>query len=252
MEILITGVSSGIGWGLTKYYLSKGDTVYGISRRIPKDLIELPHFKHLSTDLSKIDNIDANLQQFIGNIPSLDIVILNAGVLGEIQDLKKQSIQKIKTVMDINVWSNKVLIDSLTASIANIKSIVAISSGASVNGNRGWGAYSLSKASLNKTTYNYLPTLNANASHGYNFGQQIDPFTNTFAKEKTLTKDYLIVLSEEQTAGRGRQGKTWYSPDSGNIYMSIKFKGKNINCSTNGTIAVKRTLTTFQNFNSIN
>lgn len=53
--------------------------------------------------------------------------------------------------------------------------------------------------------------------------------TNTFAKEKTLTKDYLIVLSEEQTAGRGRQGKTWYSPDSGNIYMSIKFKGKNIN-----------------------
>jgi len=149
MEILITGVSSGIGWGLTKYYLSKGDTVYGISRRIPKDLIELPHFKHLSTDLSKIDNIDANLQQFIGNIPSLDIVILNAGVLGEIQDLKKQSIQKIKTVMDINVWSNKVLIDSLTASIANIKSIVAISSGASVNGNRGWGAYSLSKASLN-------------------------------------------------------------------------------------------------------
>ena len=47
--------------------------------------------------------------------------------------------------------------------------------------------------------------------------------TNTFAKEKLLNKDYLIVISEQQTAGRGRQGKEWYSPDAGNIYMSIKF-----------------------------
>jgi len=48
--------------------------------------------------------------------------------------------------------------------------------------------------------------------------------TNTFAKEKLSKKDYLIVTAEQQTAGRGRQGKEWYSPDSGNIYMSIKFE----------------------------
>ncbi len=51
--------------------------------------------------------------------------------------------------------------------------------------------------------------------------------TNTFAKDKKLLKKFLIVISEEQTAGRGRQGKQWYSPDSGNIYMTIKFKDKN-------------------------
>jgi len=51
--------------------------------------------------------------------------------------------------------------------------------------------------------------------------------TNTFAKEKPLNKDYLIVISEEQTAGRGRQGKDWYSPDAGNIYMSVKFRNPN-------------------------
>ena len=51
--------------------------------------------------------------------------------------------------------------------------------------------------------------------------------TNTFAKEKLLNKDYLIVISEQQTAGRGRQGKEWYSPDAGNIYMTIKFIDKN-------------------------
>ena len=51
--------------------------------------------------------------------------------------------------------------------------------------------------------------------------------TNTFAKEKPLDKDYLVVISEEQTSGRGRQGREWYSPNSGNIYMSIRFKDKN-------------------------
>ena len=51
--------------------------------------------------------------------------------------------------------------------------------------------------------------------------------TNTFAKEKLLNKEYLVVISEQQTAGRGRQGKEWYSPNAGNIYMTIKFRDKN-------------------------
>ena len=42
-----------------------------------------------------------------------------------------------------------------------------------------------------------------------------------------LKKDYLVAISEEQTAGRGRLGKDWYSPDAGNIYMSIRLRNKN-------------------------
>lgn len=149
MKVLITGVSSGIGWGLSKYYLSIGATVYGISRRVPEDLIKNPNFKHLVLDLSKFDRIDRSISAFVENISTLDLVILNAGVLGEIKDLKNQSILEIKTVMDINVWSNKLVVDTLLKSVESITSIVAISSGAAVNGSRGWGAYSLSKASLN-------------------------------------------------------------------------------------------------------
>ena len=149
MKVLITGVSSGIGWGLTNYYLSKGSTVYGLSRRVPEKLTTLNNFHHLSIDLSDIDNITRNSLKFISLINSVDLVILNAGILGEIDDLKNQSIKEIQTVMNINVWSNKVLIDVLLNSIKSIKTIVAISSGASINGSRGWGGYSLSKASLN-------------------------------------------------------------------------------------------------------
>ena len=53
----------------------------------------------------------------------------------------------------------------------------------------------LSKASLNKTTFNYLPTLSGNASHGYNWGQQIDPFTNTFATEQVRFNNFYLSSS---------------------------------------------------------
>ena len=77
-----------------------------------------------------------------------EIAILNAGILGEIQTLAQTDLSNIKEVMEVNVWANKELIDTLCA-FTTVKQIVGISSGAAVNGSKGWGAYSLSKASLN-------------------------------------------------------------------------------------------------------
>jgi len=80
---------------------------------------------------------------------TLDLCILNAGILGPIADMKNQSIENLKKVMEINVWANKPIIDTLIQTIPKIEKIVAISSGAAVNGNKGWGGYSISKAALN-------------------------------------------------------------------------------------------------------
>ena len=52
-------------------------------------------------------------------------------------------------MMDINVWANKIILDVLIDLKMDIKEVIAISSGASVNGNRGWHGYSISKAALN-------------------------------------------------------------------------------------------------------
>ena len=52
--------------------------------------------------------------------------------------------------------------------------------------------------------------------------------TNAFARKHQLKKPILIVLSEQQTAGKGRHGKTWHSPESGNIYLSIKYQVKSM------------------------
>lgn len=53
-----------------------------------------------------------------------------------------------KEVMEINVWANKELIDLLSTH-SHVKQIVGISSGAALNGSKGWGAYALSKTALN-------------------------------------------------------------------------------------------------------
>ena len=45
--------------------------------------------------------------------------------------------------------------------------------------------------------------------------------TNDEAKRIDMHKDFHVIIAEKQTSGRGRQGKKWSSPDSGNIYMSI-------------------------------
>jgi BirA family biotin operon repressor/biotin-[acetyl-CoA-carboxylase] ligase len=59
------------------------------------------------------------------------------------------------------------------------------------------------------------------------FFETIDS-TNEFAKKTSLKKPFLIALAEQQTAGKGRHGKTWHSPESGNIYLSIKYEAVSV------------------------
>ena len=45
--------------------------------------------------------------------------------------------------------------------------------------------------------------------------------TNEEAKRIKITHDFHVIISEKQTKGKGRLGKKWSSPNSGNIYMTI-------------------------------
>jgi benzil reductase ((S)-benzoin forming) len=149
MNILITGTSSGVGFGLANHYLAKGNTVYGISRRTNSELNQNTHFKFLSLDLSDFEDIRKRLPFFLNGLGTLHLVILNAGILNPVKDLKDTGLDEIRNVMDVNVWANKVVIDVLFKNVNTIQQIVAISSGAAVSGSRGWNAYALSKAALN-------------------------------------------------------------------------------------------------------
>ena len=67
--------------------------------------------------------------------------------LGKIKILSELSIEELNEVYALNVYANKKLLDILMN--IKVENIILISSGASKNGYKGWGSYSLSKAGVN-------------------------------------------------------------------------------------------------------
>ncbi len=146
--VLITGVSSGLGHGLAKLYLEQGATVYGCSRRAPEDLIA-KGLNFQSVDLADEAAGAPAFAKLIAGVDRFDLVVLNAGKLGEIRDMGATPLDDLRETMEINVFANKWLLDALFDGKRAVQQVVAISSGASQSGSRGWNGYSLSKAALN-------------------------------------------------------------------------------------------------------
>jgi len=144
---LITGNSRGIGHGLTREYLARGWHVYGISRSGCAPAHDRLH--DVRCDLTDFERVGPALDSLLAGIDHLDLVVLNAGILGTIRDLHAASMEEVRQVMDSNLWANKAVMDRLHAGGLPIRQIVFMSSGAAVNGNRGWSGYALSKAALN-------------------------------------------------------------------------------------------------------
>jgi NAD(P)-dependent dehydrogenase (short-subunit alcohol dehydrogenase family) len=148
-DVLITGVHRGLGHELAGACVERGSRVYGVSRGVPDDLASHDRFFFERADLLEYGRIPAVLSSLLAEVEGLDLVILNAGTLGGIADLRDTSLDRLRLTMDLNVWANKVIIDELMDGPWSVRQIVAVSSGAAFNGSGGWGAYSISKSALN-------------------------------------------------------------------------------------------------------
>lgn len=108
MNILITGVTKGIGLALTKEFVRRGDRVFGVARTLArlKDLEkEYPQsFIPLNYDISLEENIDKIFKYLEENSIKIDILINNAGVgaLGKFQDISLADNQR---VINLNILS---------------------------------------------------------------------------------------------------------------------------------------------------
>ena len=145
-NVFITGNSSGLGKGLSETLLAEGYNVYGCSRRGNQ---LTGNIKDIQCDLTCFDEVSNALDQLLNKVKTLDLVILNAGILGELKSMHETSLDELQAIMDINVWSNKFILDWLYQSNIAVKQIILMSSGAAVLGNKGWGGYALSKSALN-------------------------------------------------------------------------------------------------------
>ncbi|MGM0553865.1 MAG: SDR family NAD(P)-dependent oxidoreductase [Pseudomonadota bacterium] len=143
---LITGNSSGLGLGLTRVLLEQGVKVFGMSRRgCPDDGVAADE----RADLADFDATARAMDRLLDGLGSLDLVVLNAGLLGHMQRMQDAPMEDLRLLMDVNTFANKVILDALLRHDVPVRQIVAISSGAAVSGAAGWSGYSLSKAALN-------------------------------------------------------------------------------------------------------
>jgi benzil reductase ((S)-benzoin forming) len=148
MSVLITGHSSGIGRALAENYLEKGKQVWGIARRaLDRNDLNLIQIEADLSDLAALKSTLNGAQDILSGKPQ--IVFLNAATLGPIGPMSKITQQDIQTVMNTNVWGNKVILDWLIEKKIAPTQIILISSGAATSANYGWGPYALSKSSLN-------------------------------------------------------------------------------------------------------
>lgn len=160
MNVFITGNSSGLGLGLTEALLDRDAIVWGMSRRgCPLMDHDDEGLRDRKQDLGTLNTIDEGLERLLSDCLRLDLVILNAGILGRIQEISHTDVHDLEHMMRINVWANKVILDWLIERQIPVDQVVAISSGAAVNMNYGWGGYSLSKAALNNLIQLYAPEM---------------------------------------------------------------------------------------------
>jgi len=158
MNVLITGNSSGLGLGLTRRLLADDAIVWGLSRR-GCPIHDNDGLRDRKVDLGNLGNLEHHLERLLSDCLRLDLVVLNAGILGRIRPISETDVHDIEHLMRVNVWANKFMLDWLIERAIPVRQVVAISSGAAVNMNYGWGGYSLSKAALNNLIRLYAPEM---------------------------------------------------------------------------------------------
>jgi NAD(P)-dependent dehydrogenase (short-subunit alcohol dehydrogenase family) len=146
-SVLLTGASDGIGLAVAREMLARGDRVRGLSRR-PSPLSGQPGFSQVLHDLADLRGIPAAVGELSNGLERLDLIVLNAAVSNPVADLADTPIERFEHSMAVNTWANKQLLDAVFARGIRVTQVIAVSSGAAVNGSRGWNAYAVSKAAF--------------------------------------------------------------------------------------------------------
>ena len=145
MVIYITGSSKGIGKALAKALLDANHVVVGLART---SSIVHKNYTHISIDLADIkDVVEFKFAAHDDNV----ILINNAGIIGEIKPLGKNSADHFIKLNTINVISPQILMNKFMdvyMDCAYKFQILNISSGAGRHPIDAWACYCSSKASM--------------------------------------------------------------------------------------------------------
>lgn len=145
-KVLITGASSGIGHTLTLAYQARGEQVIACGRNAEKlaALGELANVETLQFDVTDKTQVLATVAQ----MPSLDVVILNAGDCEYIDDVMHFDSTLFERVIKTNLISIGYCLEAWTSKLSAGGQLVFVSSSAQFLPFPRAQAYGASKAGL--------------------------------------------------------------------------------------------------------
>ncbi len=162
---LITGASRGIGAAVAKRYAAEGAQVILTARSVKgleevDDAIRKAGGKPavlVPLDLREGDKIDALGASIYERFGHLDILVGNAGILGDLGPLSHQDPKLWNQVMDINLTANWRLLRICEPLLRRSKNgrALFVTSGVTQGHYAYWGPYTASKSALEAMIYTY-------------------------------------------------------------------------------------------------
>ena len=160
IRIIIFGASGSIGSYLVKEYMSQNSELLLFVKNLKskKKIINKLKFQSSAKiiidqlNFTNFSSITKKINKHKSFVKNSDIIINATGSLGEIKNVLNINFEKFKNTMDINFFSNLILLQNLSKFIKNNKNLLIIffSGGGVTSYRKNFGTYSISKLSLVK------------------------------------------------------------------------------------------------------
>ncbi len=163
---LITGATRGLGHALAFDFAREGYIVYGTGRG-NEALVALDNeardanldVRPLRSDVATEEGADAILERLDADSARLDVVVHNAGALGDRVELAKYPLGTWDDVTATNVRGPFLLTQRLLPKLAPNAAVIFVSSGIVEQARPRWGAYYVSKVAVDAVAATYAVEL---------------------------------------------------------------------------------------------
>ncbi len=150
VRALVTGASRGMGRAVAGAFVAEGARVIVTARRLDHLGRHGDQVRALALDLAEAASVDRAADAALRVWDGLDVLVNNAGLLGERASLAAYPTETWERVMAVNVSGTLRLTQRILPGLADGGAIINVTSGAA--GRAGWGAYSVSKLALDGIT----------------------------------------------------------------------------------------------------
>ena len=149
-NILVTGISKGLGFEICKILLDNSYNVYGVGRNSNVDLEKYDNFKFIKLDLGNASDLEFKLKQLIGNGVKLHGFVNNAAAAYD-DIITNMDLVKLQDMYNVNVFSPLLITKFILRNMIYNKvegSIIHISSISVHTGYNGLSMYASTKGAL--------------------------------------------------------------------------------------------------------